>query len=256
MFLPLSRALGSDQPFLGVTLNPAELQEVGPQPDLETIARHLVRTLRTLQPDGPYLLGGYCAGGVLAYEVASQLVEAGQEVPLLCLIDAQNPVDFQRVGSPAVEFARLRHHLDAALRASRGTRWRYLAEHAGSAYRRILSRAPWRSVMHSQPFTLGEIMQPAADAYRPRRYPGTVALFQARRPKQLDLRPGWAKVVAGSLLCHDFPGAHGTMLEHPQVIELARLMSGCLGRAERSSGGAAWILERERPGLCPGPAGA
>ncbi len=242
MFLPLSRALGSDQPFFGVTLNPAELQQVGPQPDLQTIARHLVRTLRTLQPDGPYLLGGYCAGGVLAYEVASQLADAGQEVPLLCLIDAQNPVDFRRIGSPMVEFARLRHHLDAALRAGTGTRWRYLSKHAGSAYRRILSRAPWRSVMTSEPFTLGEIMQPAADAHRPRPYAGTVALFQARRPKQLDLRPGWAKVVTGPLLCHEFPGAHGTMLEHPQVLELGRLMGGC--------------LDRVRPGPCPGPAGA
>ncbi len=253
MFLPLSRALGSDQPFLGVTLNPAELGEVGPEPDLETIARHLVRTLRTLQPDGPYLLGGYCAGGVLAYEVASQLLAAGQAVPLLCLIDAQNPADFRRVGSPAEEFAKLRHHLAATLRAGRGTRWRYLAGHARSACRRILSRAPWRSVMTSQPFTLGEIMQPAADAYRPRPYPGTVALFQARRPKQLDLRPGWAKLVTGSLLCFDFPGAHGTMLEQPQVIELGRLLGECLERAEhRARAG----IVPDQPKRVPGPAPA
>ena len=90
--------------------------------------------------------------------------------------------------------------------------------------------------MSSEPFTLGEIMQPAADAYRPRPYPGAVALFQARRPKQLDLRPGWEKVVTGPLFCHDFPGAHGTMLELPQVLELARLMGGCLERAEEPPG--------------------
>ena len=253
MFLPLSRALGSDQPFFGVTLNPAELREVGPGPDLETIAHHLARTLRTLQPDGPYFLGGYCAGGVLAYEVASQLLAAGQAVPLLCLIDAQNPVDFRRVGSAAVEFAKFRHHIGATLRAGRGTRWRYLAEHAGSAYRRILSRSPWRSVMTSQPFTLGEIMQPAADAYRPRPYPGTVALFQARRPKQLDLRPGWAKLVTGSLLCHDFPGAHGTMLEPPQVLELARLMAACLHDADERSPGAV-LPDQVSRGRSPGSA--
>ena len=255
MFLPLSRALGSDQPFLGVTLNPAELREVGPGPDLETIARHLVRTLRTLQPDGPYLLGGYCAGGVLAYEVASQLVAAGQTVPLLCLIDAQNPVDFRRVGSPAEEFAKFRHHLHATLRAGRGSRWRYLAEHARSAYRRILSRSPWHAVMTSQPFTLGEIMQPAADAYRPRPYPGTVALFQARRPKQLDLRPGWAKLVGGPLLCYDFPGAHGTMLDDPQVVELARLMEGCLDRADDPAR-AGIRPDQVKPARRPGSAGA
>ena len=235
MFLPLANAMGLEQPFLGVTLNPTELGETGFQPDLETIARHLVRTIRTIQPDGPFLIGGYCAGGVLAYEVASQLVAAGHPVPLLCLIDAQNPVDFQRVGSLTVELAKLRHHLAAAMQASPARRWDYIVEHASSAYRRILSRSPWHSVMKSEPFTLGEIMQPAADAYRPGIYKGKVALFQAKRPKQLDLRHGWAKVVVGELVSYEFAGAHSTMLEHPQVSELARLMNGCLDQVQAVS---------------------
>ncbi len=228
MFLPLASALGLDQPFLGVTLQPAELREVGFQPDLETIARHLVRTITTIQPTGPYVIGGYCAGGVLAYEVASQLLAAGLQVGLLCILDAQNPTHFRRVGNFAVEFAKLRHHIAGAWRAGSASRLRYVALHLRSATRRLLTRSTWRPVMKSEPFTLGEIMQPAVAAYRPGRYPGRVALFQARRPKALDLRPGWAEVVTGGLVDYAFAGTHQTMLEQPQVQDLARLMNACL----------------------------
>lgn len=232
MFLPLAGAMGRERPFLGITLMPHELAEVGFQPDLPTIARHLVRSIRTIRPQGPYLLGGYCAGGILAYEVASQLLAAGEQVPLLCLIDAENPADFRRVGSLGVELAKLRHHLLSLSRAASGSRLAYLRRHATSAWRRIVSRGEWKAVMRSEPFTLGEIMQPAADAYRPPLYPGTVALFQARRPRQLDLRPGWGKVVTGRLDAYDFPGAHGTMLEPPQVDRLAQLINARLAGAD------------------------
>ncbi len=236
MFLPLSNALGLDQPFLGVTLNPAELREVGFEPSLETIAQHLVRTITTIQPAGPYVIGGYCAGGVLAFEVASQLMAAGRAVGLLCLIDAQNPTHFKRVGNLAVEFAKLRHHLAGVWQAGGTGRRAYMARHLKSACRRLLFRSTWRPVMKSEPFTLGEIMQPAVLGYRPGRYPGRVALFQARRPKALDLRPGWAATITGELLAYEFAGTHGTMLQQPQVQRLARLMNGCLDAVGNPSG--------------------
>ena len=236
MFLPLANALGTERPFLGVTLHPPELREVGFQPDLQTIARHLVKTITTIQAAGPYVIGGYCAGGVLAYEVASQLMASGQNVALVCMIDAQNPTHFKRVDSFAAEFAKFRHHFAGAWRASKTGRLNYVALHLTSAYRRILSRSAWRPVMKSEPFTLGEIMQPAVAAYRPAAYAGRVALFQARRPKPLDLRPGWAETVTGNLMVHDFPGTHQTMLEQPQVQNLARLMNTCLDMIEESQG--------------------
>ena len=234
MFLPLANALGTERPFLGVTLHPPELREVGFQPDLQTIARHLVRTITTIQAEGPYVIGGYCAGGVLAYEVASQLMASGQRVDLLCMIDAQNPTHFRRVDSFSAEFAKLRHHLAGIWRAGKTSRLDYVALHLKSAYRRILSRSAWRPVMKSDPFTLGEIMQPAVAAYRPGRYAGRVALFQAKRPKPLDLRPGWAETVTGELIALNFSGTHQTMLEQPQVQKLASLMNGCLDRIEDS----------------------
>jgi thioesterase domain-containing protein len=54
----------------------------------EEMAAHYVREIRRMQPEGPYLLGGLCYSGVLAYEMGKQLVEQGQEVALLALFDA------------------------------------------------------------------------------------------------------------------------------------------------------------------------
>ena len=44
-----------------------------------------------MQAEGPYLLGGYCFGGIVVYEIAQQLKAAGDEVELLCLFDTDNP---------------------------------------------------------------------------------------------------------------------------------------------------------------------
>ena len=54
------------------------------------LAAHCVETIRSVQPDGPYLVGGLCAGGVIAYETACQLERAGESVKLT-LMDAPAP---------------------------------------------------------------------------------------------------------------------------------------------------------------------
>ena len=54
------------------------------------VAAHLAE-LRSLQPEGPYFLGGYCLGGLLALEAAQQLSAAGEEVALVVLIQADEP---------------------------------------------------------------------------------------------------------------------------------------------------------------------
>ena len=62
-----------------------------PITSIPAIAAHCIETMRKVQPDGPYLLAGYSAGGVVAYEVAQQLTAAGQKVELLALLDTFAP---------------------------------------------------------------------------------------------------------------------------------------------------------------------
>jgi len=55
------------------------------------MAAFYVEEIRKKQPYGPYLLGGMCAGGVIAYEMASQLVRSGERVELVAMLDAALP---------------------------------------------------------------------------------------------------------------------------------------------------------------------
>jgi thioesterase domain-containing protein len=60
--------------------------------NVEAFAHHYLREIRQVQPRGPYFLGGFSFGGILVYEIASQLRRAGEEVALLFLLDPTEPV--------------------------------------------------------------------------------------------------------------------------------------------------------------------
>ncbi|HKF38563.1 MAG TPA: alpha/beta fold hydrolase, partial [Ktedonobacteraceae bacterium] len=82
---PLAKALGSDQPFYA--LEPYSFNGLPTAPPLETIAAAHLKSMRAIQPEGPYLLGGFCNGALLAYEMARQLHAEGETIDLLVLID-------------------------------------------------------------------------------------------------------------------------------------------------------------------------
>lgn len=87
--LNLAQALEADQPFYA--LEPYRFEDLRVPPSFETIAEAHIQAMRAVQPQGPYLLGGYCNGGLLAYEMARQLHAQGQKVDLLVLIDPAAP---------------------------------------------------------------------------------------------------------------------------------------------------------------------
>lgn len=82
----LAPHLGTDQPLWGFE---SPYLEAHPPPfrSLETLALRYVTELRRVQPEGPYHLAGYSFGGVLAFEIARQLVQDGDEVPVLVVVD-------------------------------------------------------------------------------------------------------------------------------------------------------------------------
>ena len=78
-FVRLARCLGMERAFYG--LQPPGLDEgTTPVATIEQLALHFVRELLTHQPEGPYQLGGYCLGGLTAFEMARQLRLMGREV--------------------------------------------------------------------------------------------------------------------------------------------------------------------------------
>ncbi|WP_308189135.1 non-ribosomal peptide synthetase/type I polyketide synthase [Nostoc mirabile] len=87
----LARHLGLDQPFYGFTAKGLD-GESEPFTRVEDIAAYYIEAMQTLQPNGPYLLGGHSFGGVVAFEMAQQLRKMGHEVALVAIIDVLAPI--------------------------------------------------------------------------------------------------------------------------------------------------------------------
>ena len=95
VYLHLARSMPCDLAVFGITprnIPGAALAETR----IEDMAGFYVSEVRIKQPRGPYLLGGLCAGGVISYEMASQLLHAGETVELVALLDAATPQALKR----------------------------------------------------------------------------------------------------------------------------------------------------------------
>ena len=87
----LARHLGLSQPFYGLQALGLD-GESEPFNRVEDIAAYYIEAIQTVQPSGPYLLGGHSFGGVVAFEIATQLQKQGHEVALVAIIDAVAPI--------------------------------------------------------------------------------------------------------------------------------------------------------------------
>jgi amino acid adenylation domain-containing protein len=231
-FMALAEAMGTDRPFLGLPLGPILERTLQPGMTFEQMASEIVTVIRESRPHGPYLIGGWCTNGIMAFEVARQLRAAGEDVPLLALGHTMNPVAFQKITSTQMRMSKARYHLGVWSNLPIGKRLDYafdrargLMEDVGVA--EIAEREGRYRVFAAQ-------MEQAAYSYFPGDYDGVVALFQpAERLAVLDSRPGWSEVVRGSLESFDVPGTHGTMAEPPNVATFAQRLNEALDRACR-----------------------
>jgi thioesterase domain-containing protein/NAD(P)-dependent dehydrogenase (short-subunit alcohol dehydrogenase family)/acyl carrier protein len=88
---PLARYLGNEQPFYGLRSLGLD-EDIEPYTNMADIAAHHIKAMQEIQPNGPYFLGGHSFGGKVAFEIANQLQNRGQEVSLLAIMDIQVPV--------------------------------------------------------------------------------------------------------------------------------------------------------------------
>jgi oxalate---CoA ligase len=237
IFRDLARSLGPAQPFLSLYCpEPGKL----PLPyRVEDLAAYHVETMRQVQPEGPYRLGGWCADGLLAYAMAQRLRAEGQEVELLALFDAPSPRAAPAGASdlPGAVTAEIAGHLATMREIGAGGMPGYLLDRLHSIPLRIASRAaaswyaasirlglpvpkPLRKIETAQRLALRE--------YRPLPYPGRVVLF--RRTRRLTGRwresptLGWADLVEGPLTVHEIAGDHGDMLREPHAARSGLLL--------------------------------
>ena len=87
-YIPLARDLGKDQPFYGLQITGLDSKEdfLG---SIEELAAYYITAIQVVQPCGPYFLGGWSMGGVVAFEIAQQLSKQGHDIGLLAIIDSR-----------------------------------------------------------------------------------------------------------------------------------------------------------------------
>jgi aspartate racemase len=179
---------------------------------LEDMASLYLEHLRAIQPRGPYFLGGYSFGGLVALEMARRLMAEQEEVKLLALVDTYFPGTKQR-----------RSLLGKFFRLSTEQKLAYLKKRA-TRYQRGIKR---RIDAFSLPPAIKAVREACAVAeqrYEPQVYPGRVVLFRASE-KALrgleDAQGGWRKYTAGDMEVREIDGDHGNILNEPQVKQLA-----------------------------------
>jgi len=225
-FLPLSERLGTDQPFLGISVD-AILEQAGGCPKkLEDAAVLVAATLREAQPVGPYRIGGWCTSGILAYATAQEMRRAGDEVELLMLVHAFHPEKARTIGEVRFFFSKFSFHIGQSMAQPKGERLRYFRQRLRGLSDAAALRGGREAVLQPK---LRTQLDKAAMKYDTPPYDGDMILFQpSDHPTVLDFVEDWRKVARGGFAAHVVAGGHRTMLEPPNVDHFAELLKAAL----------------------------
>ncbi|MET8336069.1 amino acid adenylation domain-containing protein [Streptosporangium canum] len=202
---------------------------------LPEIAAIHVEQLRTIQPDGPYLLAGWSFGGVLAFEIAQQLTAAGAEIGFLGLLDA-NPVIDPITGLPMAEtpFLGLLDQVVTKLDDPTGTGLRDLT--SGETWIQLMGTpiADGASSRHLRAtLDTARACMAAAMAYQPPPYAGPVHLFQASGTdpvRQAESAAALRKLCTGAFTVIPVPGDHWGLMRAEHVSQTAKELDAALER--------------------------
>lgn len=248
----ISRLLGEQQPFY--VLPPVDIPETT-LASVEDMATQHLRDLRAHRPNGPYLLGGFCIGGLIAYEMAQRLKAAGEEVQFVAMIDPELPSAFLRANLHLTQWIakkqalsprettrlfarghkvlyRLREEWNAPLR----DKFRFVFGKA----RRLFSRNGHSSPVNgngngessdiatSDEQDILASFQWILSSYVPPRYTGPVAIFLTEEQERFApyLRRKWAKTAPNATI-HTIEGKHlGAITTNVEM--LSAKISECL----------------------------
>lgn len=230
-FQKLAFYLGEDQPMFG--LLPRGLDGKDPYfTRVEDMAKYYADAIQYTQPIGPYRLMGYSFGGLVAYEVARQLVDRGAQISFLGLLDSAEPQYLDRLQKALPRRQRYRAHLDhlaeaAALRGMEHLRDLFATKISALTFK--IYRALGRAV----PQDLGKfeyISLLAGTQYHPGPYSGTVTIFRStirEISEGTDRALGWGGLAAQAEVI-DIPSNHFNLFKDPNVRVLAEKLKSAI----------------------------
>ena len=233
-FYGLAQHLGSDQPFYA-------LQAQGLNADYpchiraEEMAAHYLKEVRSVQSQGPYFLGGYSFGGMIALEMAQQLIAQGEEPPLLVLFDTLCMAS--QGNGFSYKLKSLSSPLLKMLETSGSERWAYLSRVVTAPVRAV----QWGLHVATLPSRVRKVRKAclnAAKHYVPQAYPGRVILFRSSSEPLgglSDPYAGWSEYVTNGLDVREVRSNHDNILLEPQVRCVAEQLRACLNDAQAAS---------------------
>ncbi|HYP02761.1 MAG TPA: thioesterase domain-containing protein [Pyrinomonadaceae bacterium] len=241
----LANHLGLERPFYGLQARGLDENQV-PHTRIEEMAAYYIGAIRTVQPDGPYLLGGWSMGGVIAYEMAQQLEAQGQQVSLLALMDAK-PMQPVEDDAPFDEITLLTNFA-RDLGLSVDSLKLSADELAGLNSEELLSYVLQRAIVEGivpqdvqlaqarRLFEVFKINVQAMQSYRPQPSAFALTLLSAAEREDSeapDETMGWGALTSGEVEIHRVPGSHFTIVREPHVRSLAEQLADCINRAEK-----------------------
>lgn len=243
-YFSLAHYLGTDQPFYGLQAQ-GFYGEEEPLTTVTEMASLYAQAIQTIQPTGPYQIGGWSFGGVVAYETAQQLHQQGKEVSLLAILDSYVPIlldknkkidDVYLVGVLSRVFGGMFGQDNLILLAeienlSVEESLNYIIEKARQAkiFPPGVERHNNRRILDVLVGTLK-----ATYFYQRRPYPGKVTIFRAREKHIMAPDPTLVWVELFSVLAaeeieiHNVPGNHYSFVLEPHVQALAESLQKCL----------------------------
>ncbi len=251
------RFLGDDQPVYAVQARGMDGTRE-PEKEMEAMVASYVDDIRGVQPTGPYHLAGFSSGGTIAFELARQLVERGEKVAVLAIIDEPAALEeylaFDWRHHPRqflvdlIEW--LRDEATQATQVGPAAAARRIVDKVKRLRRRgkvldpeatLRNVAAWiagdESLLPTHQRRVIEAQYEAWTRYRRRPYPGRVTLFRSRRQPLLsshDPTMGWGALARGGVEVRVVAGSHRSIFQEPDV----RLLVEELGRALRNGRGA------------------
>ncbi len=238
LYRDLAQQLDKEQALYGI-------QAVGidgksaPLSQVEAMATHYIRALRKYQPTGPYLLGGSSFGGMVAYEMALQLQQQGEDIPLLVLIDAPAPGNMSHDGLweddvDVMAFilkvgSGIQVSADDLRKMDEQSRWAwFVKEMSGDSSRS--SQVQSRIFMN-----LFRANTQAMYAYQTQSWDGDgkAIFFSAMEQYAFDTETTekkWQELVQGNLTIYPIPGTHLTINSMPSIKIVADHIQQAINR--------------------------
>ncbi|HEX8212540.1 MAG TPA: amino acid adenylation domain-containing protein [Longimicrobium sp.] len=256
-YVALARHLGADQPVYGLQ---DPLYAEGERSDLpvEELAARYLEAIRPVRGSGPVRLLGWSFGGVVAFEMARQLRERGEEVGLLALLDTIAPTaDYAAFFNDTEEVeSKVLFGIAREAAASRGKalglRYHEVREAEGEErLARVVEALKRAGVVHADtpPSAMDAALRQwwsrmeLLHRYVPRPYAGEITLFRAQGVDEQvqeawpelaerflrDPTRGWAPLASHPVRVVEVPGEHATLGTEPHVRTLAARLAECLG---------------------------